>query len=247
MQRAWQRGLNSLFGLLPNRCIACRQSVAKGEQGICQVCLQAGLYQQVVCLGCSKPIAEPGEEQIRPYCGTCQNLEPIKIISPCRYHDGLGRWVAAMKYQREFAVLEALCTALHHRVEALRLQHWYQLPQAIVPVPLHRNRLTSRGFNQAWLIADNISKLSTLPLIDDQLIRIKDTPAQAGLDGKQRRSNIEQAFELKANFPYQRIALIDDVVTTGTTINEIAQCFQQQYVDVQVWCLASAEAPSIET
>ena len=97
--------------------------------------------------------------------------------------------------------------------------------KAIVPVPLHQNRLKTRGYNQAWLIADRLSQQLQLPLIDDALMRIKDTPAQAGLDGKQRRRNIEHAFQLAENFPYQRIALVDDVVTTGTTVNEIAKCF----------------------
>lgn len=245
MQRVWQYGLKLLLRLLPNRCIACRQSSLNDEQGICAVCLQSGIYQQPVCLGCGINVAEPGECNFLPYCGGCQKLEPIKIIAPCSYHDGLGTWIAAMKYQKQFAVLKALSAELAKKVLELQQQPWSQLPQAIVPVPLHPNRLKQRNYNQAWLIASQLSQLLDLPLIDDALIRIKDTQAQAGLDGKQRRKNINEAFNLNDGFAYQRIALVDDVVTTGTTVNEIAQCFQRQNIDVQVWCLARAEAPDI--
>ncbi len=183
----------------------------------------------------------------RPFCGQCQKARPLKVIAPCGYHNGLGTWIAAIKYQREFAVLNALSSALVKTITEIRQQPWCHLPQVIIPVPLHANRLKTRGYNQAWLIADALSRQLRLPLIDDALVRIKDTPAQAGLDGKQRRRNIEQAFQLSGDFPYQRIALVDDVVTTGTTVNEIAKCFQKRHIDVQVWCLARAEDLAMKT
>ena len=247
IQKVWLTGFKLLLRLLPNRCISCRQHLLKDEQGICDVCLQSGLYQQSVCLGCGLEMGEPGEATLRPFCGQCQDSQPLKVIAPCSYHNGLGTWIAAIKYQREFAVLNALNSALVKTISDIHQQPWITLPQAIVPVPLHQNRLKTRGYNQAWLIADRLSQQLQLPLIDDALIRIKDTPAQAGLDGKQRRRNIEHAFQLAENFPYQRIALVDDVVTTGTTVNEIAKCFHQRHIDVQVWCLARAEAPEIST
>lgn len=241
----WKRGLKLLLRLLPNRCISCRQNLQQDEQGICQICLQAGLYQQPVCLGCGTVTGEPGEEFVYPFCGACQMDSPLKVIAPCSYHDGLGAWVAAIKYQREFAVLDALSCVLAKRIIELNQQDWFSMPQAIVPVPLHQNRLKSRGYNQAWLIAKALSQLLQLPVVDAWLVRVKDTPAQAGLDGKQRRKNIKQAFDLLEGFPFQRVALVDDVVTTGTTVNEIEKCFQSQFIDVQVWCLARAEAPNL--
>ena len=247
LKAGWQQGLKSLLTLLPNRCIVCRQNLSKCEQGICHVCLRSGLYQQAVCLGCGIEIAEPGESINRPFCGGCQSTQPLQVIAACSYHGGLGTWIAAIKYQRQFALLDALTSALAQNIQHINQQPWSSAPQAIVPVPLHANRLKHRGYNQAWLIAHALSQQLQLPLIDDALIRVKDTPAQAGLDGKQRRKNIAQAFQLQGDFPYQRIALVDDVVTTGTTVNEIAKCFHQQQIGVQIWCLARAEAPEIQS
>ena len=131
------------------------------------------------------------------------------------------------------------------RVGQLEQQGLTTLPQAIVPVPLHPNRLRQRGFNQAWLIAHELSKQLSLPLISDGLVRLQDTRPQAGLNGAQRRRNLQDAFDLNADFAYQRIALVDDVVTTGTTVAEIARLFEARYVHVQIWCLARAEAPGL--
>ncbi|MGB0893059.1 MAG: ComF family protein [Parashewanella sp.] len=229
-----------LVASLPNRCIACHQGLSVTESGICRICLSDGLYQQSICLGCGRSMSI-----VQAYCGGCQADEPIKVIAPCSYHQGLGAWIAAMKYQRQLAILQPLSAALHQRVLLLIQQELITMPQAIVAVPLHSKRLRQRGFNQAWLIAQALSELTGLPLVDDKLIRTVNTQSQAGLDGKQRRDNLSQAFELEDGFPYQRIALVDDVVTTGTTVNEITRLFSKQFVHVQVWCLARAEAPNL--
>lgn len=82
-------------------------------------------------------------------------------------------------------------------------------------------------------------------MLPDALERLSDTPPQAGLTGKQRRRNLAGAFRLSDEFDFQRVALIDDVVTTGTTAKEIAKLFEVRYIQVQVWCLARAEAPHL--
>ncbi len=235
-------GFSCFAAILPNRCISCHQSVKMNKSGICQVCLKAGLYQQPICLGCGA-----GLQELRVYCGKCQRKEPVKIIAPCSYHFGLGEWVAAIKYQRQLAVIDALAQALYQRLMLLEQQQLISMPQVIIPVPLHPKRLRQRGFNQAWLIAKRLSELTGLPLVDDKLIRIVNTEPQARLDGQQRRENLQQAFQLDEAFDYQRIALVDDVVTTGTTVNEITQLFSMRFIQTQVWCLARAEAPGLLT
>lgn len=138
-----------------------------------------------------------------------------------------------------------LCRALVARINHLEQLGLLTLPQAIVPVPLHPKRLQQRGFNQAWLIAHELSQRLQLPLVDQGLTRRQDTRPQAGLNGAQRRRNLQDAFMLDDDFAYQRIALVDDVVTTGTTVAEIARLFEARYVHVQIWCLARAEAPGL--
>ncbi|MGL5393790.1 MAG: phosphoribosyltransferase family protein [Shewanella sp.] len=233
-------GHRCLAGSLPNRCLLCHQSLNSTEAGFCHVCLQTGLYHSPICLGCGKSIQLELE-----YCGECQKHQPRKVIAPCSYHQGFGPWIAAIKYQGQLAALPILCQALVARIGQLEQQGLITLPQVIVPVPLHSNRLRQRGFNQAWLIAHELSQRLQLPLVDQGLTRRQDTRPQAGLNGAQRRRNLQDAFELNADFAYQRIALVDDVVTTGTTVAEIAQLFEARYVHVQIWCLARAEAPGL--
>ncbi|BAJ00140.1 competence protein ComF [Shewanella violacea DSS12] len=225
---------------LPNRCLMCHQSVSLPSTGICVTCLDSGLYQQPVCLGCGRGL----QIQSR-YCGTCQSTEPLLVISPCSYHQGLGRWVGSIKYRAQFAGLPALSAALVARIHKLEAAGFIHRPQVLVPVPLHETRLKARGFNQAWIIADTLSKRLNIPIETHSLVRSLDTQSQAGLTGKQRRKNLKNAFNLDDYFPYQRIALIDDVVTTGTTAKEIASLFERRHIHVQVWCLARAEAPGL--
>ncbi|MGL5361218.1 MAG: ComF family protein [Shewanella sp.] len=240
MGLAYRLAIAGLGASLPNRCLLCHQSIGAPATGICAVCLQASLYHGPICLGCGKSMVLELD-----YCGECQRRSPRKIIAPCSYHQGLGPWVAAIKYQGQLAALPVLCRALAARIRELEQRGLCNLPQALVPVPLHPNRLRARGFNQAWLIAKELSQLLQLPLVSDGLTRQQDTRPQAGLSGAQRRRNLHQAFVLDDDFSYQRIALVDDVVTTGTTVAEIASLFEARYVQVQVWCLARAEAPGL--
>ncbi|WP_434927492.1 ComF family protein [Shewanella sp. HL-SH5] len=248
---------------LPNRCLLCQQRIEQqgyaklfdGQvlTGVCQHCLVSGLYQTEVCLGCAKPLV-----QLQEYCGQCMASLPIKVIAPCSYHQGLGQLVSAIKYQRQIAALQVLAQQLAYRIQQLVKHGLIELPQVIIPVPLHSNRLRQRGFNQAWLIAKQLSTMLDLPLDDQFIFRLQDTQPQAGLNGKQRRDNCHQAFALMASLEpdlaselvpkqscYQHVALVDDVVTTGTTINEIAALLKQHHIASQTWCLARAEAPEL--
>lgn len=218
----------------------CHQHISSEQRGLCEVCLQASCYQTETCLGCGREMALP-----MAFCGQCMLSPTIKVIAPCRYHDGIGHWVGQIKYQAQFAVIDVLVEALVERLFSLELLGLVERPQVLIPVPLHRNRLRQRGFNQAWIIAKALSKRLNIPLIDDMLFRVRDTKPQAGLSGKLRRKNLQSAFELTDEFNWQRVALIDDVVTTGTTVKEIAKLFQYKHVQVQVWCLARAEAPGV--
>ncbi|MCG9697917.1 ComF family protein [Shewanella sp. Isolate11] len=224
---------------LPNRCLMCHQGIELGS-GICPSCLNAVLYQTPSCLGCGRSLVVQ-----TAYCGACMKQQPLKVVAPASYHHGIGEQVAAIKYQAQLAGLEAMTAALVRRVLALEQLHLIQRPQALVIVPLHPNRLRQRGFNQAWLIAESLSRQLDIPLIEDALVRIVDTRPQEGLTGKQRRRNLADAFRLKADFGYQRVAIVDDVVTTGTTAQTIAKLFEVDYIQVQVWCLARAEAPGL--
>jgi predicted amidophosphoribosyltransferase len=143
-------GLQLIRVSLPNRCLLCQQRIAQqGYQqlfpqhvltGLCQDCLISGLYQHDVCLGCAKPLT-----RLQPYCGQCMAIRPIKVIAPCSYHQGLGTVISAIKYQRQLAAVNVLADQLAHRVLMLVERGLIDLPQVLIPVPLHPKRLQYRG------------------------------------------------------------------------------------------------------
>ncbi|MCL1126938.1 ComF family protein [Shewanella surugensis] len=218
----------------------CHQGIMLPDKGICPVCFEFSLYHFPVCLGCGRKMFIDTD-----FCGGCLLTSPLKVVAPCSYHQGLGTFVAAMKYQAQFSALDCLTDALINRIKTLESKGLLIMLQVLIPVPLHSKRLRQRGFNQAWIIANTLSKKLNIPLFTEGLSRIKNTLPQAGLSGKDRRQNLNNAFILAESLDLQRIALIDDVVTTGTTVDAIASLFQKQHIHVQVWCLARAEAPGL--
>jgi len=116
------------------------------------------------------------------------------------------------------------------------------LPQAIVPVPLHRARLRSRGYNQSLELAGPLSKSLRIPLLRDGLRRTRATTAQSELTAVQRRRNVRGAFAAHFDGDVPRhIAVLDDVFTTGATLTECARVLKRVGVErVDVWALARA-------
>ena len=108
----------------------------------------------------------------------------------------------------------------------------------LMPVPLHVSRLRSRGYNQAYEIAKELAKLSARKL-DTSLKRSKNTAMQAQLSLKQRAKNVSKAFNVKEKFKFKSIILVDDVMTTGNTLNECAKTLLKAGAeDVQVLVFA---------
>ncbi|MBO1272330.1 ComF family protein [Shewanella sp. 4t3-1-2LB] len=233
-------GCRALIASLPNRCLLCHQQLCPPGSGICKTCLQACLYPCPVCLGCGRPL-----QTLQRYCGDCLTSQPVPVVAPASYHSLLGPLIPRIKYQAQFTALPPLVRALADSVSTLVSHNIIALPQVLLPVPLHPQRIRERGFNQAWMIANMLGQQLQLPVDDSLLQRVVATVPQAGLDGQARRRNLRGAFVLKAALPYQRIALIDDVVTTGTTVDEIARTLAPWTPDLQVWCLARAEAPGM--
>ena len=107
---------------------------------------------------------------------------------------------------------------------------------ALLPVPLHQATLQKRGFNQSHLIASIISKELHLPVINQHVIKIKATKEQKDLNKKERLRNLQGCFKLVKEIKYDNIAIIDDVCTTGATINAIANILTSK--ELQAWCLS---------
>ena len=119
------------------------------------------------------------------------------------------------------------------------------LPQALLVVPLHKNRLRQRGYNQALELARPMARALAMPLCLDALRRVRSTHAQTELDAHARRRNVRGAFALLdgAALP-AHVAVLDDVMTTGATLAECARVLKRAGVQtVDAWALARAPAP----
>ncbi|WP_371744922.1 ComF family protein [Methylobacter sp. S3L5C] len=124
---------------------------------------------------------------------------------------------------------------------AEHLKQTTQRPDLILPVPLHKIRYQQRGFNQAIEIAKTVAKELKIPLDLNSCIKHRDTPHQTALTAKQRRKNIKNAFSIINPIHAQHIAILDDVMTTGSTAHELAYLLKKAGVDqVDVWVCARA-------
>lgn len=126
--------------------------------------------------------------------------------------------------------------------DALATRHSDSLPQAIIPVPLHHKRQRDRGFNQALEIARPVARALKIPLNFKSCHRIRSTMAQSTLNAEKRRANIRGAFKIKEKLNIRHVAIIDDVITTGQTVNELSRMLRQHGVNnIEVWSIARAE------
>ncbi len=111
-------------------------------------------------------------------------------------------------------------------------------PQCLIPVPMHPQRIRHRGFNQAAILTKLLAKKLQLPCHINSCKKIINTAQQASLDGKQRQKNLRHSFKAK-KLPYQHVALVDDLLTTGATANELAFTLKKAGVQqVDIWCCA---------
>ena len=114
--------------------------------------------------------------------------------------------------------------------------------EVIVPVPLHRRRLRSRGYNQSALLARDLGKLTGLPVNEGLVVRIKDTPPQVSLSRQERVQNVEGSFQCVGDAVGQAVLLLDDVVTTGSTMSACSAALKEAGA-VSVWGMALAREP----
>ena len=151
-----------------------------------------------------------------------------------RYSHWLQRW----KFQQDYGAGELLQQQFAAVLTQYKAQ-CYQLPDAIVYVPMHRARQRKRGFNQAELLAQTAAKVLDIPLLP-LLQRTGRQQAQVGLSRKQRQRNLRHSFSLSANISLPaHLALVDDVVTTGATANEICRLLRRHGVrQISLWTVA---------
>ncbi|MBQ8184501.1 MAG: ComF family protein [Lachnospiraceae bacterium] len=176
------------------------------------------------CLKCGKELGRDSRE----YCPDC--LRKVHAYDRgralFRYDDCMRASIAAFKYKgrREYKAFFAQEMAQAFTGQIARWQ-----PEVLVPIPLHRGRKRRRGYNQAELLARELSQLLDIPVDTRLLKRVQKTLPQKELSDRQRRENMKTAFKIQGNtVKYKRILLIDDIYTTGSTIDAAASLLKEK-------------------
>jgi len=172
-------------------------------------------------------------------CGTCLHTPPpwTRVEALYAYADPADLLVHALKYRGELAVAGFLADAL----AAGLVERAAAMPDLLLPMPLHPRRLRERGFNQAARIAQHLARRLALPLDLAACTRVRDTPPQVSLPRSARQANIRRAFACSPAVAGKRVALIDDVMTSGASLAELAQTVRLAgAVEVEAWVVARA-------
>ena len=213
---------------LPQSCLLC--SAASGDAVLCAAC-DADLPRlpQARCAVCALPIASGR------VCGACLDHPPRfdDVTAVFAYRFPVDALVHAFKYGGNLAVGSMLGRALGAAVT--------ERVDLIIPMPLARKRLRERGFNQARELARSVGRLTGIPVAADICRKVIETQAQAALPWDERAKNVRGAFVCDADLSHKKVAVIDDVMTTGATLNELARNLRRAgAVEVSGWIVARA-------
>lgn len=219
------------FRLFPGTCLLC------GDPTRRTLDLCAGCERDLPLLGdhcriCSLPLPTAGI-----ICGGCLRSPPAfsRALVPFRYEPPLNRLIHRFKHSGDLASGRVLGHLLSQHLNTSLTQR----PTSIVPVPLHWGRTGRRGFNQSLELANHLSQALGIPCASRLATRIKPTPAQQLLDRGARRRNLRGAFAVRENVDGQSFAIVDDVVTTGSTADSLATALRKAgAANVQLWALA---------
>ncbi len=166
-------------------------------------------------------------------CGGCLKHPPAFDATRAVFQYGypLDALLQHYKYGQDLQLAGFLAEQLTSQIDTR--------PDLVIPMPLHPRRLKERGYNQAGEIAKRLAKQLDLPVTLTACTRAKDAPPQASLPLKERRKNIRGAFECRADLSSKRIALVDDVMTTGASLSELAKVVKKAgAVEVGAWVVA---------
>lgn len=221
--------------LLAPRCLVC-EAPSETDRALCRACA-AGLARNDSCCGrCAQPLATP-----LPACTTCLQADRpwADLWVPFVYTWPLD------DLERRFKFAGSLVAG------RLLSQCWLDtgcpptMPELLLPMPLHRSRLRSRGYNQAMELARHLGRRLSIPVRHDVLQRVKKTRPQTDLDAAARAANIRGAFHVRRVPSQRHVAVVDDVMTTGATLGECVRTLTDAGVArVDVWALARTPLPA---
>lgn len=228
--------MNFLIELLfPRRCPVCDKPVDKMGRYVCAKCLPKIKYvQEPFCMKCGKGLRDDTLE----YCEDCKNSSHMYTKGRALYeYDTIKEAIYRLKYEgrREYADFfgKDLAKKLGKEMQSWRVD-------AIIPVPLHKDREKQRGYNQAKLLAKALGRELDIPVKADFIIRKRATLPQKQLNGKERQNNLKNAFKIGQNdVKLKTVIVVDDIYTTGATMDEVARCLKLAGVG-EIYCVSLA-------
>jgi ComF family protein len=222
--------------LLPGACLLCGVRVPAGRD-FCPGCDAELPRPGPTCACCAAPLTHPPELELR--CARCQQTAPAfdRTFALFSYAAPIDRLILRLKYHSDLSLARVLGSRL---AVALRARAT-AIPDVIVPVPLHVTRLRERGYNQALELARPIARKLNVPVDYRSVTRVRPTAPQIDMDYDARHKNVRRAFRANGDFTGQRVAIVDDVMTSGHTVNAVAAALRKAgAAEVAVWIVARA-------
>jgi ComF family protein len=225
--------------MLPTHCAICHDW---GDDRVCAPCRSRFAAEVARCERCALRVPEGVA-----VCGACLRSPPPyeSALAALDYAHPWDRLIAPFKFNAALDLAPVLARCLADAWTRRRLPH----PGLLLPVPLSAQRLRERGYNQAWEIARRLARMLACPADARLLLRIKDTPHQTALPVDKRAANVRSAFAVEpkrvAELRGRSVTVVDDVMTTGATLAEVAGVLRQAgAAEVHVWVLARTPAPA---
>ncbi|MDF1684567.1 MAG: ComF family protein [Legionellaceae bacterium] len=214
---------------LKTPCALCRR-LHRGPYSVCTFCEHALIPLGPACQHCATPLINIKNKTKLKICSQCIKKKPAldHVFASYRFEEPLRTLLHDFKYRESLHLAKFLVSIMG------------KIPptECLIPVPSHKKRLKKRGFNHAVILAQLLAKKIQRPCLTSHIQKIVDTPSQAKLDAPERRRNLQNTFKIKA-LPYQHVTLVDDLITTGSTANELAlQLKAQGVARVDLCCIA---------
>lgn len=216
------RKKNPVELLFPRRCPVCDEPVPLKEGLCCKACrTKLQKIRDPYCLRCGKPLSDAARE----YCTDCGKTKHLYMCGRSLYeYESAAPSVYRFKYggRQEYAAFfgQEMAAELGRFIADFS-------PQALIPVPLSRKRLQTRGYNQAALLAKELGKRLDIPVWEHAAGRVRNTVPQKELNAAERQNNLKKAFKIASNdVKLSTIIIVDDIYTTGSTIDALTEALQ---------------------
>ena len=218
--------------LYPAHCLLCGDEGVRGRD-LCAACFGELPWNRRPCPRCAAPLPPDAEDRL---CGNCLKSLPAwdEARSPLTYAYPVDRLVQRFKFDGDLPIGRLLAGLLADYLAA-----GGEKPDCIVPVPLHPTRLKERGFNQATELSRPVGRRLKVPVRLGLCERVRATDVQSKLDATERKKNLRDAFAMTKPVDGGHIAILDDVITTGTTVDALTRALKDAgAARVSVWSVA---------